>query len=195
MKKLLLVLPFLLITSCEVERIEGIPSLNPPLGLVVQQVGSDGIGLYFFGYNKESYFYGYSIFMSTRAEDFQKNIDLTFGVNPLEVEGTQARMLTNQNSGETSVSIICSIMSSPITSPIVYPQNAVLGSPDPLNPTITNFISTSFNKLPPLPDGSDGNSSFVSGTTYYFTVYAYSTINPEGKRLSLPSEIKTLVFN
>ncbi|MGL4563172.1 MAG: hypothetical protein ACRCVW_04880 [Brevinema sp.] len=187
---------FLFLSSCEVERIEGIPSLNPPLGVHVEQVGTDGIGIYFHAYNRESYFYGYTIFISTRREDFTQTSERVFGVDPRSLTGNQVRLLTNSNPIETAVSLKESIMSRPQTEPFVYPRDAqtTLGVVDPSNPTITNFLTTSLKSLPPRPDGTDGGALFIAGTTYYFAVYSYAAVNLTEQRFSLPSEIIELTF-
>ncbi|MGL4389102.1 MAG: hypothetical protein ACRCTJ_06900 [Brevinema sp.] len=196
MRRLFAMSFFLLFTSCEIEKIEGIPSLNPPLGLVVQQVGADRIGVYFSAYNKETYFYGYNIFISTQLADLTKRTNTVFGVDPRSITGSVARLLTNSNPVETATSLKEFIMSTVPELPFVYPKDSLtsLGSVSVTNPTITNFLTSSLNKMPPNSDGTLANEPFVSGTTYYFVVYAYSAINNESQRLSLPSEIVHLEF-
>ncbi|MGL4394267.1 MAG: hypothetical protein ACRCS8_03480 [Brevinema sp.] len=187
MKHLLLMSFFLLLTSCAIEEIEGIPSLNPPLGLVAVKADDGGIGIYFSGYNKETYFYGYSIFVSPRKADFEEINNYVFGVDPRTVVGSQAEMFTNTSASAgtiTSVTMPEFIMSTVPEAPFVYPVGAQMGTTaNPANIRETNFISS---PLKTLPGGLSG--------VLFVAVYAYSEVNDDGQQFSLPSNIYEVTF-
>ncbi|MGL4676678.1 MAG: hypothetical protein ACRCWI_03315 [Brevinema sp.] len=193
----------LLTTSCTIEQIPRQPLLATPLGLQVKTApaigGGVGLGLFFTANNPEIYFSGFSIYVSTREEDFKSFLvdtsgtNVFFPLNPLQVPGTQARLLTNYTPiNDTNVSIwIGGKMAFPERRFYPPPPSQLILDNSPNIPeTNPEFTLTSFSSLPPAL-GQTSGEPFVSGTTYYFAVYAYSSIN---SAFSLPSNIGSIVF-
>lgn len=193
---------FLIFSACEIEEIPREPLLATPLGLEVKTApapnapdGSPRTGLvvFFTANNPEIYFSGFSIYVSTREEDFRffaSETESFFPLNPLQVPGTHARLLTNYAPViDTNVSIwIGGKMAFPERR--FYPPDALLSSDPNIPESNPEFSLTSFSELPPGGPGVDG-MPFTPGTRYYFGVYAYSSIDAE---FSLPSNIVSIVF-
>ncbi len=177
------------LSSCSITEIERNPLLATPLGLIAKTAvasgGGTGVVLYFNANNPEIYFTGFSIYVSTEVGDLTNiNPDnVFFPINPMDVAGTSAQLLTNYSPvTDTNLTIyIGACMSYP--SYYTYPEDAsfVAGSVDDNDP---DFSLTTFSTL---PDGT----AFADGTTYYFAVYSYSSLDVE---YSLPSNIARLDF-
>ncbi|MGL5955866.1 MAG: hypothetical protein ACRC0X_04580 [Brevinema sp.] len=190
----------LFFVSCAIEQIPRQPLLATPLGFQVKTASAigegAGLGLFFTANNPEIYFSGFSIYVSTRKEDFQafpEGNSTFFPLNPLEVPDSKARLLTNYTPvSDTNVSIwIGGKMAFPERRFYPPPPTELILDNNPNIPeTDPEFSLTSFNSLPPAPGMTEGEP-FVSGTTYYFAVYAYSSIN---SAYSLPSNIAEIRF-
>lgn len=202
LKNLLMITYFLIFSSCEIEEIPREPLLATPLGLQVKVApapnapdGSPrtGLVLFFTANNPEIYFSGFSIYVSTREEDFRFFADETeafFPLNPTQVPGTQARLLTNYTPvNDTNVSIwVGGKMAFPERR--FYPHNATLSSDPNIPESDPQFTLTTFSELPPGVPGVAGEP-FTPGTRYYFAVYSYSSIDTE---YSLPSNVVSIIF-
>lgn len=79
----------LLLFSCAVENPESAIDLAPPLGLSVTN-NSSAVEIRFYGFNNESYFTGYSIFISTNYSDL-------LGETVSSASGLLLNSLTNIN--------------------------------------------------------------------------------------------------
>ncbi len=193
MKKYTLIL-FLLFSSCEIEEVARQPLLATPLGLQVKTApavgGGTGLVLFFYANNPEIYFSGFSIYVSTRKSDFSYiGGDAYWPINPMDVPGSQASLLTNYTSStDTNITIyVGGEMAFPERR--TYPE--VVGWDTSTSDTTSpEFTWTSFSTLPPTSTGGNGGN-FVSGTEYYFAVYSYSSLDNE---YSLPSNIESIVF-
>lgn len=189
MKYLFLLLFF---SACAIEEVERQPLLASPLGLNVQVVSRtspppavpEGIAMYFTANNNEIYFTGFSLYISTRKEDFQCYDGTFFAIKPTLVPGSQARLLTNYTfANEKNLSIsVNGAMAFPEL--YLYPPDATFTAGTRI------FATTTFTELPPLPDGT-GGGPFVPGTTYYFVAFSYSTVD---NVYSLPSNIEQITY-
>ena len=202
-KKIALCFSALLLSSCAIEEIPRQPLLTTPLGLKVKTApssvagGGTALGLFFTANNPEIYFTGYAIYISTRLEDFGSfaNPDeVFFPLKPTDVPGNEAQLLKNySNPNDTNLTIfVGGAMSFPERNfypPVKTGDLSIDGDSPPADPT---FIFSSFNSLPGNPDNPLAPvGPFVSGTTYYFAVYAYSIVDAA---YSLPSNIATIIF-
>ena len=188
---------FFFLSSCAIDEIPRLPILASPLGLKVQLVpgvagAPSGFAMYFTANNDETYFDGFSIFMSTQKSDFERikgtvGNDIYFPTPPTEVGPTTARLLPSIGpTPDTNLSVFVGFeMSDPAQ--FVYPSDA---SPNTGQDPV--FITTSFKTLPPLVGGSGGGGAFVPGTTYFFAVYAYSSLDVS---YSLASNIEEVIYN
>ncbi len=188
---------FFFLSSCAIDEISRLPLLASPLGLKVKLVPvvvgppaiPAGFAMYFTANNDETYFDGFSIFISTQKSDFEQikgtvENDIYFPIPPTEVPSSDARLLPSIGpTPDTNLSIFVGFeMSDPAQ--FVYPSDA---SPNTGQDPV--FISTSFTSLPPLPDGT-GGGPFATGT-YYFAVYAYSSLDVS---YSLASNIEEVAY-
>ena len=189
---------FFFLSSCAIDEISRFPILASPLGLKVQFVPGvplavppipAGFAMYFTANNDETYFDGFTIFISTRRADFEGikgtvENDIYFPTPPTEVFGSDARLLPSIGpTPDTNLSIFVGFeMSEPAR--FIYPSDA---SPNTGQDPV--FISTSFTSLPPLPNGT-GGGPFATGT-YYFAVYAYSSLDVS---YSLASNIEEVAY-
>lgn len=188
MKYLLL----LFFSACAIEEVERQPLLASPLGLNVQVVYHaavqpavpEGIAMYFTANNNEIYFTGFALYVSTQKEDFQCYDSTFFAIRPTLVPGSKARLLTNYTfPNEKNLSIsVNGAMAFPEL--YLYPPDATFAK------GTRTFETTTFTELPPLPDGT-GGGPFVSGTTYYFVAFSYSTVD---NVYSLPSNIEEITY-
>lgn len=61
------------LSSCGIESFEPVIGLTPPLGLTLSNI-SNMIRVQFWGFNNETYFEGYTIFMAVNQSDLVNNI-------------------------------------------------------------------------------------------------------------------------
>ncbi len=187
-KKLALYFSTLLLLSCAIEEIPRQPLLATPLGLKVKTAPAIGsgtaLGMFFTANNPEIYFTGFAIYVSTQVEDFgffANPDEAFFPLLPTEVPGNKAQLLKNySDTDDTHLSIwVGGAMSFPERR--FYPPDLIHDNTPLEDPT---FTLSSFSELP-------NGDPFVSGTIYYFAVYAYSTVDDA---YSLPSNISTIIF-
>lgn len=191
-KNIVICFCIVLLSSCSIDEIPRQPLLATPLGLKVKtapaQGGGTGLALFFTANNPEIYFTGYALYISTRIEDFTSFADageVFFPLKPTDVPGSQAQLLKNfiTANDENLTIYVGGAMSFPERR--FYPPSpdylSITPNSSPADPT---FTVTGFKDL---PDGTP----FISGTVYYFAVYAYSAVDTS---YSLPSNITTINF-
>ncbi|MGL5722278.1 MAG: hypothetical protein ACRCY4_07760 [Brevinema sp.] len=159
-----ILLVMLLFSSCEVLEVPRTPLLSPPLGVKVVKAGAGtpadplSMAVRFEAFNTEAFFSGWRIYISTVRADLER-------VNPDDprfalVPTGSAVLLSNFTSpNDTNVTIsFAGAMTQP--SERFYPQEA---EADFVNNTLTSGGLTNVGAAP-----------FVTGTTYFVGVYAYS---------------------
>ena len=62
----------MVISACGIETIQPVIELNPPLGLTAETT-TNGIELWWWSVNPESYFYGFDVYISENKEDLRNN--------------------------------------------------------------------------------------------------------------------------
>lgn len=166
----------LLFSSCEIFEVSREPVLAPPLGLEVFTTSSGGVNqlaVRFQGNNREVYFSGYRIYISTNRAD----LEITNATNRLIAEPPPppAVVLPNlKDSTDMEMSVAYNgAMTKPET--IAYPFNAIIDASGVLQSSSLIIYN--------------GATPFTPGT-YYVGVYAYS--RPENT-MSVPS-IGTFTF-
>lgn len=72
---LISVLLFMLIslTSCGIESFEPVVALNPPLGVTLSNINTNQILVQFWGFNDETYFEGYNIYVALNSATLVSN--------------------------------------------------------------------------------------------------------------------------
>jgi hypothetical protein len=156
----------MLLASCEVQDFTPVIMLNPPLGLLTTQI-SNGIRLEFSSYNKEEYFSGFQVFVTTAYETTNLITTIT--------NGSSLTHLTN-------------------TIP-VYWSNIITNCPGASAESnlTTNVIpyTTAARRFSLIFTTNYDGSLFTVGTIYYFYVRSRSVLYNTN---SVPSDIASVLI-